>query len=271
MTAREWNSYNFTDSNYELSDLAGFPGPDGLAYFTGGYNSSYTAQSWTFAIDPEQTKFTGTLMTVPKTNLPSPRGDCQGAYVLDEGFDFAIVVGGFTHENDFCDVLNTTERYDFKTDTWSDVGDLIHGRADKALVALGHHAYAIGGERQLSGICNVDPEDEPEPGEKTVPVDDVEYFDGAYNNWTVVRDLPAYRFRFAAVGYQDIIYTFGGQLAYDESCMCFPNSDEVIMYKEEFSHVKDESGSSSSRKSVIGFGFTTTIMLATGWMSAHFL
>ena len=217
---------------YVASDLAGFADPTGLAYFAGGYSLDYTAQSTVFSIDPTATAAAGDLVVREESSLPTARGDCSGISALtDEGVAYALVTGGFTHANDFCDPLATTEYYNFESDEWSQVADMLTARGDKALAALDHIVYAIGGERQIPNICLVST---PEPGEETVPVQDVEYWDAETDEWNQIEDLPRHRFRFSAVGYNEKIYSFGGQLAFAEDCQCFRTSNEVTVYTEVF-------------------------------------
>jgi hypothetical protein len=284
LKTRQWTSYNFTSSpEYELSDLAGFSSGlsstrsnnhTSLAYFTGGFDQNYTAQSYTFAIDAVPTTQTGELVTIPLAPLPTPRGDCGGASMrmLDNNIDtdsnnqsdyrdHAIVVGGFTDANNFCQELNITERYDFETDAWTKVGDLNSGRADNALVVLNDCIYAIGGERQMSDLCYTRPENRPEPVEVTGPVKDVEYFDGDTNRWTEIQELPGKnRFRFAAIAYNGTIYSFGGQLDYNNDCNCFPNSDDIILYKEKF-----ETVAASGASGIHSFCFIVAIYAVSMW------
>lgn len=227
-----WTTYEDLDAKYQVSDLAGFAGPDGKAYFAAGYDFNYTAQSTVFAIDPIATGDLNDLVMAEVASLPTPRGDLTGVTATDQdGTPYALVTGGFTHENGFCDPLATSERYDFSSDTWTDAADLLTGRGDKALVVLNDRVFAIAGERQIANICLVD---KPEPGDGTVPIDDVEWYNSGTDEWTAIEDLTNHRFRFAAIGYEDEIFTFGGQLAYDDSCKCFKTSDEVTVYREIF-------------------------------------
>jgi hypothetical protein len=255
------------DEAYQLSDLAGFVGPDGKAYFAGGYNFTYAAQTTTFSIDPIQTTATGALVVEEHAPLTYSRGDVAGvADIDDNGISYALLTGGFTHENDFCEPLGFAERYDFDSDMWTEADELNTARGEKALVVLNDRVYGIGGERQIANICTVSPDDPPEPGEQTVPVDDVEWYNADTDEWTVIQDLPQHRFRFAAVGYGKAIYTFGGQVAYDESCMCFKTSDEVTVYTEILDEEDDPvdaqdtpDGPASSSEAVRSHSYVVTL------------
>lgn len=243
-----WTTYGDLSEDYVTSDLADFAGPGNeLAYFVGGYNLNYTALDSVFAIDTVSTTASGFLDVAEKASLPTARGDLSAVSILtQEGIAYAIVTGGFSHENGFCEPLAATEYYDFNKDTWRVADDLIVARSDKALVVLEDVVYAIGGERQISNICTIDAE--PEPGEETVPLQDVEYWDAATDEWVQLADLPSHRFRFAAVGYDNKVYSFGGQLAFSEDCQCFRTTDEVTVYTERFaanSHGGDDDSGSA--------------------------
>jgi hypothetical protein len=54
--------------------------------------------------------------------------------------------------------------------------------------------------------------------------------------------LPNHKFRFAGVGVNDTIYTFGGQSAFEEGCQCYPTTKDVVAYVE----VYGASGASSA-------------------------
>lgn len=158
----------------------------------------------------------------------------------------AYVSGGFTDTNGYCPSLDTVEKYTFATDTWEALPPLQTGRGDKALVLLNGHLFAMGGENQVQGSCNIT---NAQPGEQTIVVDDVELFDNGA--WKVLTSLRDRRFRFDAVADQDhnSIFTFGGQLALNSSCQCFRTSDEIHLYIHEFN---DEKKSSAPLLSSLG-------------------
>jgi len=251
-----WTTYGDLEEDFVTSDLAGFEAPDSkLAYFVGGYNLAYSALSTVFAIDTVNTTESGFLSVAEKAPLPTARGDLSAVSILTrEGVAYALVTGGFSHENGFCEPLAATEYYNFDKGTWRAADDLKVARGDKALVVLEDVVYAIGGERQIANICLGA---EPEPGEETVPLQDVEYWDAATDEWVQLEDLPRHRFRFAAIGYENKIYAFGGQVAFSEDCQCFRTTDEVTVYTEVFeadSHEGDD-GSGSAH-----FGSTTHLV-----------
>jgi N-acetylneuraminic acid mutarotase len=236
IATNEWTTYADLPAEYQLSDLAGFAyGTE--AFFAGGYQLDYTAVSTVFAIDAVNTAQTGTLSITPKSSMMYSRGDLSSATTSatddDEASAAAFAAGGFTHENDFCSALTVVERYDFATDTWQELAPLTTGRSDKAVVYLTGYLFVLGGESQLDNICEL--ADEPEPGEQTIAIDDVEVYDPETNQWIVLEDFPQHRFRFTAVAVNEEhkIITFGGQTAFDEDCLCFRTTDEIVVYTEK--------------------------------------
>jgi hypothetical protein len=200
-----------------------------FAYFLGGYDQNYTALSTVFSMDATAADPLATLTERAPMNVS--RGDISSA--MDPVANAVLVAGGFTHANDFCEPHQHAEIYNVDDDTWMDVAPLQFGRADKALVHLEGESsifYALGGERQVTGFCEL--ETKPEPGERTIAIDQVERYDGSSDTWTQVADLPSNRFRFAAVSDGPDIYTFGGQMDFDSACDCFATSADIIVYTE---------------------------------------
>lgn len=254
------------DAKYQVSDSAGFAGPDNLAYFAGGYNLTYGAFPTLFTIDPVATKkANATLVVKERAPMPTARGDLAAVTATYNIAHYALVAGGFTDENLFCAPLAVTERYNFADDTWSASKDLVLARADMAMVTLSNRIFAIAGERQITNICNISKDNLPDPGDQTVPIDDVEWFNETTDEWSVIMDLPQHRFRFAAIGYQDAIYSFGGQLAFDKSCQCFKTTDEVVVYTQSF--VNSTSDAGTTMKSTADAATSTkwgALLLASG-------
>jgi N-acetylneuraminic acid mutarotase len=228
----EWTSFHLPEK-YNSSDLASFA-HDNEAFFAGGYNYTYGFLDTVLAIDTVATMESNQLVMTEKEPLLTGRGDLSAA--TDDASTYALISGGFGSDQGFCEPLASVERYDFETGNWSSAAPLNLARSDLALEELNGYIFAIGGEAQVSNVCSNDP---PEPGERTIPIDDVERFDGS--EWTVLADLPNHRFRSAAVAFDDVnqIYTFGGQVSYSSDCMCFRTSSEVVVYAE------DDGGSSS--------------------------
>jgi hypothetical protein len=232
-----WKSYNITDETNWRSDNAGFADNNGVVYFVGGYDPSYHYLATVFAVDAQATLTTGIVQTVERAPLLFARGDLTA--VTDPNQTYAIVSGGFGDAVGFCAPLLNVERYNFATDKWSEIDQLNRGRGDKALVEFKDHFFALGGERQIEGVCQLSPDNEPEVGEQTIAVDDVEVYYPETDTWeTLVDDLPNHRFRFVAIGYDDVdaMYTFGGQLSYDGSCQCYRTTDSVYIFAEKDKH-----------------------------------
>jgi hypothetical protein len=158
--------------------------------------------------------------------LATARGDIIGVTATD-GVS-AFVSGGFTDVDGFCDPLGSTEEYVFEGNYWKSLPDVVNERGEIVLVELDDHLYAMGGERQIEGICEIT--GDTDPGQLTVGTDEVEVLDGG--DWKVIASFPEHKFRFAAVAVEDtgLIYAFGGQTAYDNSCKCFKTTDDVAIF-----------------------------------------
>jgi N-acetylneuraminic acid mutarotase len=253
ITDNTWKSYDGLSEEQLRSDNAGFGDGSTMAYFVGGYNATYGFIGSVVAIDTVVTTESGILEVVDKNPLLLARGDLTAVTSADSSY--AIVTGGFGVADGFCEPLVEVERYNFASGDWSLISDINSGRSDKALVEFQGHIFAMGGERQIIGICDVAEGNEPQVGEETIPVDDVEVYHPETDSWEVlVDDLPDHRFRFSAVGYDDIdsIYMFGGQYSYDETCQCFKTTDEIHVFSEK---ADTSPGPTSGAYSVIyGFG-----------------
>ena len=169
------------------------------------------------------------LVVEDRAPMNVERGDVAAASTSS----YAIVGGGFTDDNGFCDPHVHAEQYTFATDSWTEIANMTYGGAERVLVSMGSKIFALGGERQVLGLCDLDEASKPAPGERTITLDKVEWYDIDVNRWTILSDLPDHRFRFPAVAYLDMIFTFGGQLRFDEDCQCFRTTDSVIAYVEK--------------------------------------
>lgn len=224
-----WSTAGDLPEEYFTSDLTGFAWQNRYAYFIGGYDYNYSALSTVFSIDGTDPDPLATL--TDRASLNVERGDVASA--IDDANGFVLIAGGFTDLNNFCEPHTNAELYNVAADVWTEVAPLQYGRADKAVVHLqGEDGifYAMGGERQVAGFCDLDVE--PEPGERTIPINQVERYDQASNTWTTVADLPVHRFRFPAVAEGNEIYTFGGQVAFDQTCDCFATAASIVVYTE---------------------------------------
>lgn len=236
---QNWTTYDLP-SKYVSSDLTSFDQKN-YAYFAGGYTQDYLAVNTVFRIDTIASTSTGSLVIEDRASLLNARGDTGAA--SDNNDTYAIITGGFTHLNNFCQPLDQVELYNFDSDSWTEVAPMHRARSDMAVVELNGFIYTFGGERQIENYCEV-VQDYAVPGELTIAVDDVERYDKADNIWATIGDLPYHRFRFAAeaIDKKNTIYTFGGQNAFDLGCSCFRTSNQIVTYTK----VADTSATFSS-------------------------
>lgn len=245
--------------SYQVSDHGGFPHiSTNYAYFCGGYIIDYNTSNACFAINT-----TASLLTINSTNqtlsymsrgsMNIGRGDIT--FTTDDNNEQAIITGGFSGDNDWCYPYGETELYHFNTDAWTLTSSMNVPRGDNVLVEMNNNIYSIGGERALPNICELQAANNtPGPEQQRLSVDDIEYFNitsgtttsSGTGNWSNLEDLPAYRFRFAAVSYStgngdnsDMVYAFGGQLGYNSTCNCFPITNEITIYKEKLGKAQD--------------------------------
>lgn len=219
------------------SDLAGWA-TDTHGFFVGGYNADYVAQDRVWSIEVATYSETGELGIADHSPLLDGRGDVSASVNLETGY--AYVSGGFTHENDFCEPLDSVERYSISGDTWLEVARLPTARADKVMVTFEGRTISMGGERQIEEKCELE---KITPGELSMAVDDIEVLNDDDSSWQQLEPLPEHRFRFAAVVFEDTIYTFGGQEAYDETCNCLKTTNEVVAYEVvNPEHTHDQGG-----------------------------
>jgi hypothetical protein len=235
-----WSTFTDLPEAYWTSDLTGFGWEESpWAYFCGGYTSTYSAKANLFSINVAESMAQDALVIQDRAPMAYARGDL--ASVLNDDNNFAVVAGGFSHVNDFCEPLGSVEKYNVETNVWTSLDDLLKPRSDKVLVELdSEHVFAIGGERQIANICNLTADgDTPAPGEQTIAVDDVEILHLDEGDWESLADLEFNRFRFAAASFKEEskFYTFGGQSAYNDTCQCFDTTNEVFKYTENLNAV----------------------------------
>lgn len=228
ISSQTWHTFADLPAKYHCSDNAGF----GLqatkeAIFVGGYNATYGMLNQVLAIDTVTSWNTKNLTLSLKAGLHVARGDVAAA--IDQQETYAIVTGGYGPIDQFCEPLNITEYYNVSTNTWTIVAPLPTARSDLAAVEVNDRVYAMGGERSIPNICSVT---SPTPGDRTLPVSTMQVFLVENNTWQNLSALPYHRFRWAAVGYDptNTIYTFGGQIPFDSSCMCLRTSNDIGIY-----------------------------------------
>jgi len=223
---KSWSTIGVLPAELQVSDHGNFYYENYL-YVVGGYEQEYMAKGTTFRIPTD----TDELSTEIMPSLSDPRGDMHAVVSGKYGY----VTGGFTHDDEgggYCIPHSSTERYDLTTnDGWITIDDLSTGRADKALVVLDEHIFAIGGESKRPTMCS------GETSEYTLVLDDIEVLVDPHldvSDWKVVSNVRTMLFRFAGAAYPPTssIYAFGGQQFYDPTCECFPTSDQVTKYHE---------------------------------------
>ena len=204
-----WKTLMTLEEDFQVSDHASF-GKDGSIYVIGGYDKKYTAKSKVFTINVE------TKSIVDLEPMGTKRGDAQAVYYKEGKVEGIYAVGGFTHESvkEYCRPLSHAEKYDFKTNKWTEIDSLENERGDKGLVVINGKVLAIGGESKHETLC--DETTSIEPSSHSIAVDDVESFnpqDGDEAEWHVESDFPSFRFRSAAAASEKLgkVYVFGGK------------------------------------------------------------
>lgn len=211
--------------DFLTSDHASFTGESSskFIYVAGGYNQTYSALATVFRIDTT-TSSDGTASIGVMAPLLEARGDI---YAASNGA-MAFLGGGFTDANGFCAPLSTVESYNIADNTWTYEPELINERGEITMVELDGKLLAMGGERQIDNICDIT--GDTDPGELTVGLEVVEVLENGV--WTIVDEFPTHRFRFAAVDDEEggVVYAFGGQIDYDDSCECFQTTNEIQLF-----------------------------------------
>ncbi|XP_006821183.2 gigaxonin-like [Saccoglossus kowalevskii] len=180
---------------------------------------------------------------VPYTNQPQwldfpamSTGRVLHSVVSAGGFLF--VIGG---TDVFGKPLDTGEKYDPQTNSWSAITPMLQKRHVFGLVTIDNHIYAIGGcedenikTMEAYNIYNDTWEMKPpmqitrrkaayttmqkkiyviggdSGGQPIQPVDTVECFDPLSQTWSIIAPLKERRFQAFALGVYDRIYVFGG-------------------------------------------------------------
>jgi len=239
-----WTTPFQLDPVMAKSDFGMFSYGDSF-HMAGGYDSGYTASNSTYKLDMN------TLAVTELSNMVESRGDIYAERIGD----IAVVAGGFTHEDYFCQAKNSTERYDISKDKWVKMNDMNINRGDQALVALEHYLFALGGEYKIT--CTGD------AAESTTPADEVDVLDlstaTTSTPWTKLDDIPDNRFRFTGEAHPptDTIFIFGGQKYYDVDCDCYDVSDRVLAYHVHHDTFPTKLGSTKSAAfEVTSLGFS---------------
>lgn len=236
-----WSTPTSLPDEHHSSDFTAFT-EDNLVYLIGGYDANYTALEQVTVMD--MSNFNDITYSFGSP-LKSARGDIDVA-VIDK---HVYVSGGFTDENYYEKPLNSVERYDMETKTWSNVDSLNEERGDKQLVALNGKVYALGGEAKVD-VSGIPKEELPALGARSEVLDSIEVFDptedvhGGLAEWRSLAGMPGQLFRFAASewevqGEEDgYIFVFGGQIGYNADCNCFATTDQIMVF--DIAHAEKE-------------------------------
>jgi hypothetical protein len=219
-------------------------------YVAGGYTAIYEALSSLNRIDTSSAN--STLSFEEMAPMIEARGDITAA---SDGTT-AYITGGFTDANGFCSPLTTGEQYNLASNTWFNLPELENERGEIVMVEMEGHIYAMGGERQIEGICELT--GTTDPGELTIGMEEVEVFQN--NLWNLLDSFDNHKFRFAAVGVNGLIYAFGGQTAWDDDCECFRTTDDIQILGSNVDAVLEEEQAVNSPASAPQISFSVGLM-----------
>mmetsp|Transcript_6130 Transcript_6130/g.7132 ORF Transcript_6130/g.7132 Transcript_6130/m.7132 type:complete len:404 (-) Transcript_6130:153-1364(-) len=263
----DWSQVRILPDKYLVSDNAALT-YEGKLYVLGGYGVGYNAQTFMIQLDLETQGIT------EKKPMITARGDANAVtYRFADETTVAYIMGGFTHENDFCAPLADAEMYNFLTDEWTDIEDMNFKRGDKAVVVHNGRILAIGGEGKHEEKCeNTESRALGEEGSGSILIDDIEYYDPREKDaaWTFGNKLDEHRFRAAAVSVKSTgsVYVFGGQSLYSTECDCYPTSDTIFEYKEEITYEGEILSSSQAvRSSTFGLFFVSLFSVTAMFMA----
>ncbi len=189
----EWTTFDDAEGlgSYGVSDHCAFSyGP--YLFIVGGYDQEYKAVKNTIMIRTIESLEEEKLNFQLRAPMNRARGGCSATTTTG---DNAIVAGGFTHEDGYCEATRSVEMYNPHHDKWKVFAHpMAYGRAKPSLLRLDDNKiFAFGGETRgmhdlMYGKCHGDPyslgldADIYLPNRLTYPVDHVEIFDfGAYD------------------------------------------------------------------------------------------
>ena len=132
------------EAPYGVSDHCAFAYGQNL-FIVGGFDQNYNSVGYTVAIittdTVEQKKFIYSI----RSSMNVARGAC-GVTTIG---DYAMVAGGFSNDDGYCEAMQSVEIYDPKSNSWNVLtSPMRFGRARPNLVYLDHQVYAFGGERR---------------------------------------------------------------------------------------------------------------------------
>jgi len=210
-----WTTPFSLAENQGVSDLASFVDAPNDIYIAGGMSKFFSPQTNVWKINAGNL---GSLQIEAVASLSHARGHIKA---FENGKREAFVAGGV----DSCPSLDSVEKYDIANDKWITQPAMQHFRGDMAVTGFDGLLLAVGGEKALDVSCNID---DFMTGETSEAIADVELLNDS-GKWETVPSIPAARFRFDAIIFEEKTYIFGGQDAYDPSCECYPTTDEVLI------------------------------------------
>ena len=146
------------NKNYGVMEHCAFVfGPQ--LFLVGGFDLNFQSVAYTIAINAIQSMIERKLIYTVRSSMNVPRGACG----VTQFRDTAMVAGGFSNEDGFCEAIKSVELYDPHTDKWLVMQTPLKiGRAKPNLIYLNEGenpvVYAIGGEQRgvfdsETGIC----------------------------------------------------------------------------------------------------------------------
>jgi N-acetylneuraminic acid mutarotase len=178
---------------------------DGALHYAGGYEEDRDTNSgdhWSLSLDAAER---GGAAWKPLAPMPEPRGHMAGV-VLD---GFLYVVGGALHHDPISLDIDRVDRYDPRTDTWSEVTHLPIPRShtEPGTFVDGGRLVVVGGRSRPNGI-------------ESVP--DVTIYDPAEDRWVALPPLPEPMLAPVAAEIGDRLITgYGGSVGDHPSATAF--------------------------------------------------
>ena len=200
--------------------------------------------------------------------LSFPMLETQLYYMLPVSGGFMYAVGGKDNRGS---ILNSGEKYNPVTNTWTDIAPMSHARAGFGLVAVDDKLYAIGGSNDMSdpltsieeyGVYKNTWRSLPEMNfkrawsaycvcNKKIYVigggvmgklyEAVECFDPKSETWTSIPPMKERRFDARAVAFKDEVYVLGGQrrlecpsVIHDGSGMKFCSTEKYVTSRKQW-------------------------------------
>lgn len=201
-------------------------------YLISGYDNDYNSVAITYKYDTSADSY------VKVADIDTPRGDlgCE----TFEGEIFCA--GGFAAEslNSFDAPLDTFDKYDPVSDSWTALASMQNGRGDKATVVCHDMFVVVGGEGKYMLNTPVANNYGGMDNSASRPIRSVEAYVFATHQWINLMPIDYPRYRFAAARSEMVIHIFGGHVdtAATESNEIHEMDLEMSMYY----HIKANGG-----------------------------